>query len=533
MSTAKISSLLFFIISLSISVYSQPAISWSDCYGGTMGEGGRSIINTTDGGYLIVGSTSSNDGDVSGAYCIYDSVNNVCLPYQDAWVIKIDAAGNLLWQKCLGGHDVDECVMVVESGNGYVLACNTLSTEGDVTFNHGGPDFWITKIDYNGNIIWEHCYGGSLSENVYGIAKTIDGGFVVCGTVDSYDGNVAGRHGVVGSDGWLLKLDSMGQLIWQKCLGGTHVELYQQIQSDTLGNIYFLTMTGSVDDDITCHVNGHSIWLSKLDLNGNILWDNCFGGTGGQIINSMRIYGDKLLMSGKSASNDGDFTHNYGHYDAWILLTDTSGNKIFSESYGGSQTDLFNDAILVNDKIIAGGSTLSVDHDVTMNHPVFNLSDCWLICVDTLGNLLWENTYGGSYDEECNSLSPVSGSGIILTGYTSTNNDGDISGYHGTHWGQVWVAEFDLINNVTSFRDEHFSIYPQPFTESIHIRSPVFSNKDFNITLFDIQGKSIPVSQIKTDKELILTSAKNLLSGMYILNIRTSNNVYSFKIIKI
>ena len=89
MSLFKTSSFLFFIISLSISVYSQPIISWSNCYGGTTGEGGRWIINTTDGGYLVDGPTSSNDGDVSGAYCIYDSVNNVCNPYQDIWVFKL------------------------------------------------------------------------------------------------------------------------------------------------------------------------------------------------------------------------------------------------------------------------------------------------------------------------------------------------------------------------------------------------------------------------------------------------------------
>ncbi len=533
---------LIFIFLLSFKIiFSQPAIQWSKCYGGLTGEKAYSIISTSDSGFLCVGTTSSCTGDVSGTHCFFDSIFMRWMTLEDVWVIKTDYNGNLQWNKSLGGWNIDNGMAAVETNGGYVIGCTSVSNDGDLTANNGLTDFWIVKIDYSGNIVWQHNYGGFEDDNLFSIANSVDGGFIVAGYVNSFNtGDVQNHLGVYpNGDNWLLKLDSSGTLKWQRCIGGTRQENYEHIQVDAAGNIYLTSSSGSKDIDVTCNNNfiDHGSWLAKLDSTGNILWNKCFGGTAGQLINSIKLIGSKLLMSGGTAASDGDFTHNYGYLDAWILLTDTSGNKIFSQSYGGSKEDIMHDAIItIDNKIIACGSTLSHDHDVSVNNDSM-WRECWLICTDTLGNLLWEGTYGNSYYDEGNSIVNLPDGSFAFAGYTSGPDNNVISGYHGnSQSSQFWLVKFDSLTlNTEKINVSDFQIYPQPFFDGFHVKIPTRQNKNniSSVSLHDIQGKQIKMSYQLSENEINVSTFPETTPGIYILKFYLNNKMNNLKVVKL
>jgi hypothetical protein len=208
--------LFFLLITLcslfAVHCYSQPINQWQKCYGGSMAEEARCIIQTSDSGYLVAGYAQSNDLDVSGNH---DTING----YPDYWVVKLNSSGNIQWQKCLGGTDDDRVFSVAEAreNGGYIIAGTTYSINGDVTGHHDCADCWVVKLDTSGNIQWQKCLGGSSDDRAYSIKQTPDGGYVVAGSTWSSDGDVTGLHDTIGlgncgPDYWVVKLDPSGNI---------------------------------------------------------------------------------------------------------------------------------------------------------------------------------------------------------------------------------------------------------------------------------------------------------------------------------
>jgi hypothetical protein len=153
----KIATLVFLLFAVSICSVAQqavPAIKWSKCFGGFYTDVGNSIAQTTDGNFVIVGNTGSNDGDVVG--------NNEYLKGGKAWVIKINNEGRLLWQKTYGGTGgVSGRFITATSDGGSIFTAWSISKNGQTSGNHGGEDVWVAKLDANGNLQWQRSYGGS------------------------------------------------------------------------------------------------------------------------------------------------------------------------------------------------------------------------------------------------------------------------------------------------------------------------------------------------------------------------------------
>lgn len=234
-------------------------VEWKKCYGGSEWDEARCIRQTSDGGYIISGLTRSIDGDVTG----YHGGNDV----YDAWLLKINAAGVIEWQKCYGGTGWDEAWSVQQTmDGGYVATGNSESTNGDVTGNHGSFDIWVVKLNPLGNIEWQNCYGGSSYDVGYVVKQTSDSGYVVSGAASSLDGDVNGIHGVgfVLPDCWVIKLSATGVLQWQKCLGGTQSEAAFDICQTTDGGYFIGGSTSSTDGDVTVGYVPEDSWVVKL-----------------------------------------------------------------------------------------------------------------------------------------------------------------------------------------------------------------------------------------------------------------------------
>jgi uncharacterized repeat protein (TIGR01451 family) len=302
-------------------------LQWHKCLGGTGTDYAYSIQQTSDGGYVVAGYTFSTDGDVSGNHGV-----------GDFWVVKLDAGGNLQWQKCLGGTGADNAISIQEtSDGGYVVAGNTHSIDGDVSGNHGGYDSWVVKLDAGGNLQWQKCLGGTGNDWTHSIQETSDGGYVVAGSTYSTDGDVSGNHG--GGDFWVVKLDAGGNLQWQKCLGGTNYDFANSIQQTSDEGYVVAGFSESANGDVSGNHGGYDSWVVKLDAGGNLQWQKCLGGSNEDWARSIQQTSDGgYVVAGWAESTDGDVSGNHGDSDFWVVklfVPNISGIMFLDENLNG------------------------------------------------------------------------------------------------------------------------------------------------------------------------------------------------------
>jgi hypothetical protein len=240
-----------FVVKLS----SGGVIKWTRALGGWDYERGNSGMQMQNGNYLLAGTAGATDGDVTGNH------NNS----SDVWLVELDTAGVLIRQKCFGGSAIDNAFKVLEAPNGDIIfAATTSSTNGDVQNNLNGiEEFWIVRIDSAWNIIWEKCYGGPTQERVKSACLTPDGGVLVIGQAGFNGGQVSGSHGYLG-DYWAVKTDSMGNFEWGKCMGGTGEDIAYDIKPTVDGGYIIVGSSNSNDGDVTGNNGMKDIWVVKL-----------------------------------------------------------------------------------------------------------------------------------------------------------------------------------------------------------------------------------------------------------------------------
>lgn len=307
---------------------------WKKCFGGTLYDYPADIKQTKDGGYIIAGYTYSNNGDVTGNHGNYD-----------CWIVKIDAKANIQWQKCFGGSAYDAGFSIVQTGDGnYIVAGCTLSKNGDVVGNHGGYDYWVLKLDVAGNKLWQKPLGGSGDDFAYSIDQTSDGGYIVAGSSNSKNGDVSGNHG--SDDYWIVKLDTGANIQWQKSLGGAASEIAKSIHATKDGGCGITGYSKSGDGDVTGAHGSNDCWVVKLDVKGNIQWQRDLGGSnddGGKNIQQTKDGG--YIVAGYAQSNDGDVSGNHGSSDYWLVKLSSSGNIVEKQPVSASASTLINQPI--------------------------------------------------------------------------------------------------------------------------------------------------------------------------------------------
>ena len=371
---------------------------------------------------MMLGPVHSTDGNVTGWHGGFDF-----------WLIKMGSGGNLLWQKCFGGPGDDMGIDMCETSDGnYILAGTAGSNGGTVAGNHGNYDAWVVKTDTSGNLIWKKCLGGSNQDGGRSIRPTSDGGFILVGTVMSTDGNVTGNHGA--NDIWVVKLNPAGDLMWQKCLGGSADDFgYCGIQTSEGGYLISGT-TLSNDGDVTGLHGNQDAWVVKLDVSGNIVWQRCLGGSqddGGGTLQQAPDGG--YIMLGYTNSNNGDVSGNHSSPDFWLVKLNQAGNLMWQKCLGSYCDDYPRSLQLTPDGgyLCAGYANCSTG-DVTGNH---GGEDGWIVKLDSLRNIQWQKCLGGSSTDEARNIQFTADGGYFITGFTFSN-DGDVSGNHGQS--DVW-----------------------------------------------------------------------------------------------
>ncbi|MBL7914957.1 MAG: T9SS type A sorting domain-containing protein [Bacteroidia bacterium] len=329
-------------------------IQWQNTIGGSSIDNLISILQTTDGGYLLGGNSLSN---ISG-----DKTEN-SMGASDFWIVKTDSTGNIQWQNTIGGTAKDDLHSIEQtSDGGLILGGSSYSDiSGDKTENgSGGRDFWIVKIDSAGNIQWQNTIGGSGDDACQSISLTFDGGYILGGTSDS---NISGdktENSINDSDDyWIVKLDSLGAIQWQHTFGGLGSDqLYSILQSPDEGYVLGGFSSDNISGDKTENSQGNfDYWVIKTDELGNIKWQNIIGGNGSDLLYSIINTTDGGFVLGgtseSSISSDKSENSN-GYTEYWIVkITDNynwiSGTLFIDTNTNGSHDS--SDVALTNQMI--------------------------------------------------------------------------------------------------------------------------------------------------------------------------------------
>ncbi|MEM9646967.1 MAG: hypothetical protein AAF969_00690 [Bacteroidota bacterium] len=335
-------------------------LQWDRAYGGSKDDRGQSVIQTSDGGYAIVGYAMSDDGDGS---------NNE--GFHDNWILRLDTSGNILWEKSFGFSGHDHSYDVVETMDGGFFFAGFLDVtssggagnegKGSYLTRHGVGEFWGTKLDANGNLEWRRYFGGTNNDRSYGVLQANDGGFVLAGASESDDFDITDPKGSY--DFWVVKVSDQGEMLWQKSFGGTGIDKAYAIAKTLDGGYVVTGNTFSTDEDVSENKGESDVWLVKIGDNGNLLWEKSYGGTAFDAAHAVRPTSDGgFVIAGNSKSLDGDASQNNGENDLWILRTDAQGSLIFQQTFGGAGID-FGFDVLENGEgsLILVGETASDD----------------------------------------------------------------------------------------------------------------------------------------------------------------------------
>ena len=432
----------------------QSGVQWSNHYGGSSNDIPKAAQKTLDNGFVIAGQSASSDSMVTANYGGYD-----------AWVIKINSNGTLIWEKNFGGT-ADDYVLDIQLTNdgGYVLIGGSFSENNDLENNEGSSDVWVMKLNQDGEKQWSKNFGGHGVDFGTSIQETTDGGFVLTACTHSA-GSGTLPPGIGGNDIWVMKLSATGNLDWQKIYGGSRHDGPKKILQTSDGGYLVGGNSWSTDGDIN-QSNGHSDALFlKLDGSGEIEWSKNFGGITTDRMNDFVESTDgNFVMTGTYSTVDLTGSGFGGRYDEnfWILKFSPSGQQIWEKNYGGSKYDESNSITLTDDGgYLLGGVANSPDGDVSGN---IGLKDLWVLKTNNQGDLQWSQSFGGEYNEEVLSVLHTDTDEYLLVGYSSSVYVDTLFESNGLEdW---WVMKFgdadavitvDLGDDLTLCANEPFS----------------------------------------------------------------------------
>jgi hypothetical protein len=497
--------LAFISVVVSIS-YAQPGVSWQKNYGGSSGETARSLAATPDGGYIMAGHSTSSDVDLDGNH-----------GGTDYWVVKVNGAGDIEWQKNLGGSYGEYCFTVINTADGgYAVNGAAYSNDGDIDDNHafGLGDFWVIKFENNGDIEWERCYGGTSFENGSAIIQTSDGGFAFCGDGGSGDGDMVDSGIISSPDFWFIKTDANGEIEWQKCFGGASGENPNDLVESDDGGYVIAGQSASWDSGVvTGNHGGYDFWVLKITSTGDVVWQKSLGGSQSDKCQSIaKTLDGGYVLAGSTGSNDGDVTGFQGTYDYWVVKLNGDGEMQWQNSLGGYNDDKAYSVALTSDGgCVVTGFAMEDDGDITGNH---GGHDVWVVKLSSAGELEWQKSVGGTgYEEGYSIIQLTDGDYVFLASCASINGDATASnGYE-----DYWLVRLSGADNVqeSAIHSTQIEFSPNPFSDqtTVYLNSAPEGITAGEFKLMDSLGRIVYTTKVRNNSFVI--ERNGLASGVY------------------
>ncbi|MFK5855112.1 MAG: T9SS type A sorting domain-containing protein [Bacteroidota bacterium] len=358
---------------------------------------------------------------------------------------------DIAWQECFGTYEYDKTMCISKFNKGYLLG---IHIEDDTTYisnYHGKGEIWIVNIDSIGNVLWEKCFGGSEGESPKKIIPINQNSVYLYNISYSTDGDV--QNGKDASF-WIVKIDSLGNILWENSYGNRSCDDRDALLMPD-GGLLIMGRIMYAGIDVSTHYGANDIWMCRIDSIGNILWEKTFGNTGLDNAGKIKLTSNNtILMAGGHYTTGGMIQCpdlGTDGADVWIVEINLKGEVLNQWCYGGSHNDLAYDIIEIEDGYVFVGSTNSNDGDVSGFHGIpgdVPSTDIWVCKIDFLGNLIWQKCLGGSKSEYPKYITQSEDEGFVIISNTSSQ-DGDIS-HNNSFVGvrDVWVVKIDSIGEL-------------------------------------------------------------------------------------
>lgn len=493
-------------------VFAQgPTIEWQNTIGGGGYDALLCVKQTDDGGYILGGSSDSN---WSG-----DKTEN-CYGNYDYWVVKLGIVGNIEWQKTIGGNDIDFLTSIQQTTDGgYILGgwsksnISGLKTENSLGFY----DYWVVKLNAAGDIMWQNTIGGNDDDRLNALQQTTDGGYILGG--NSYS-NISGdktENSNGYADYWVVKLDAIGAIQWQNTIGGNSVDPLFAIQQTfdkgyVLGGYSYSNISGDKTEN---SLGLSDYWVVKLNSTGTIQWQNTIGGNGHDKLWALKQTLDGgYILGGSSSSNiSGDKAEdNLGEEDYWVMKLDSLGTIQWQNTIGGDglEEPLSLQQTTDGGYIIGGHSWSNISDDKTEN--AMGTDDIWVMKLDVTGSIIWQNTIGGNDGDGLGALQQTTDGGYILGGGSFSNISGDkTENSNGKH--DYWIIKLapeTVPTEELPMALSGLTIYPNPATDVLFVQT----DKETTLQLQNAFGQILSSQTIQGEAQIDLARYPD---GIYFL----------------
>lgn len=482
---------------------------WDKRFGGTGDDLLVSLVQTTDGGFLLGGTSASAVGGDRTQASRGD---------EDYWIVKISSTGAKQWDKGFGTSYADELANVINtSDGGYLLTGYTAGVGGDKTEgSRGGIDYWVVKVNSTGQKQWDRRFGSTLGDKAQAAVQATDGGYLIAGYSNSPatgDKSESNRGSSFTSDYWVVKLSATGTKQWDKRFGGAGNETLSSVIATNDGG-YLLS--GS----------------SQSDQNGDK-----------SEINRGRDFGE-LDANGYSP-------------DYWLVKLTGAGQKEWDKTLGGDREDIGSSLIKMTDgSYLAGGySRSSISGDKTESSR--GLEDYWVVNLSQVGTKRWDKRFGGTSTDVLSTLVQATDNGMVLAGQTLSG-----AGYDKTepsrgaadYWIIKTTAPFGSLDHVinnpgttvtTVFRNDTvqedqptppvFTATPNPFHEKVTLRFRVEQKTFVGVSIHDVYGRLVRNLFAQTAEGgrnyALEFNGSHLQPGVYFATLRSKGRLSQLKVI--
>ncbi|QNF32129.1 T9SS type A sorting domain-containing protein [Adhaeribacter swui] len=523
--------------------------AWDMLFGDEKNDNFTSVIKTTDGGYLAAGyskSTYVRDGET-----FFQGKFNY-------WIVKTDKRGHKLWDKTYGGQADDYLNSVIQTQDGgYLLGGSSLSGKSGNKSqdSRGDRDYWIIKVDAQGNKQWDKTYGGSKYDELKKVVQLASGEYVLGGYSNSPTSGDKTQGSQGNTDYWVVKISKNGTKLWDKRYGGTNHDKLGSFTETSDGGFLLVggSLSGKSGDKSQANptnLGGNTdYWVVKTDQHGNLLWDKTYGSYENDDAYSVARSGNDFYISGTSYSDKGGSKsqNSRGGKDYWAIKIDAQGNQLWDKTFGGSQNDELSASSASNDGglVLAGSSYSGNSGDKSQDSR--GSSDYWIVKVDAAGKQVYDKRFGGNGTDELRAVLHTNDGGLLLGGTSDSNSSGEHSQsrYGGTDYWLVKVAPETLPmvattqgNSAIAAEGKHLTsllAYPNPFSDKLTIRFTLPETQSVTLRVLDSQGKAVTTlfqqeAQAQQPYEVEWQASKQE-AGFYLLQLVTSTEQKTIKLL--
>lgn len=540
------------LLLLSASVFSQNPLQkqWDKTFGGTNNEALKKIIPTQDGGFLLTGFSNSGIGGDKTQPDVYEW--DYWLVKTDASGNKQwdKTFGGLAAEYLTAAQQANDGSYIVGGFSYSETGGDKTQT------NQGANDYWIIKTDALGNKLWDKDFGGTEKDFLYSISLTNDGGYILGGgslsgiTGDKSEENRDSTEST--EDYWMVKIDANGNKEWDKTFGGTETDELHAVKQTPDGGYLLAGMSNSRlsgDKTEASWSGSYDYWVVKTDALGNKLWDHVFGGSQGDYLFDMNITADGgAVLGGYSGSpmSGNKSQNNYGGNDFWIVKLNASGIKEWDKVYGGTEGESYfgNVSQTPDGGFLVSGSSSSNNFGGLKTENNLSSIQTWVVKTDALGNFLWDKTLFTVSDGDGPGLSIALPEGCYVFanytnanagGYKTENNRDTISNITTDYW---MVKFCDTTATPTAVHTPPeaqtlWQLYPNPAASSLTVTFNDHTAKQLSFCITNLAGQ-IVYSENKTNFNELNTTLdiNNLSAGMYMLTVTVNDQKSVTKLVK-